>query len=286
MASPIRTPRLTARCGWLALTLGLLPAAALADASLPDLKDGREGLLRYASSVEPVTLEAQLLLPPGAAGRVPAVVLAHGSGGRGPGQDRWAAFFRELGYATLIIDYFGPRGIRRDSDFQPTPYADAIDALRLLVTHPRIDAQRVAIIGFSRGGHLAYEAANRGALAVGEPRYAAHVVLYPNCSALGLGAAGLSAPVLLLIGERDTLSPPAQCEILAERAREKQAQLTLKVYPGAYHAWDGQVSTDFYHRALRRTYRLEANAAVTAQSRADAAAFLRASFGKVAAGGP
>ncbi len=261
-----------------ALALFLMPAATLADSLLTDLKGGPEGLLRYPSSMEPVTLEGQLLFPREKTGRLPAVVLAHGSGGRGPGQDQWAEHLRELGYATFIIDYFGPRGVRWDSDFQPTPLTDAIDALRLLQTHPRVDAQRIAIIGFSRGAHLAYEAGNRGKLAAQEPRFAAHVALYPNCSVLGVGAAGLSAPVLMLIGELDELSPAAQCQALAERAREKGAKFTLKIYPGAYHAWDGSLSKNYYHRAIRRTYRIEANAAVTAQSRADVAAFLRSAF--------
>lgn len=267
--------------GCLALVSSAMPLQAVADTPAADRKDGADGLLRYPSSVERVTLEGQLLFPAEKTGRLPVVVLAHGSGGRGPGQDQWAEYLRELGYATFIIDYFGPRGIRWDSDFQPTPLTDAIDALRLLQTHPRVDAQRIAIVGFSRGAHLAYEAANRGKLMAQEPRYAAHVALYPNCSALGVDAAGLSAPVLMLIGERDELSPAAQCQALAERAREKGAKFTLKVYPGAYHAWDGRLSKNYYHRAIRRTYRIEANATVTAQSRADVAAFLLSSFDKV-----
>jgi dienelactone hydrolase len=271
----------------LALVSSGIPVLAVANPPHADLKDGAEGLLRYPSSVERIMLEGQLLFPAGTAGRVPVVVLAHGSGGRGPGQDRqdqWAEYLRELGYATFIIDYFGPRGVRWNSDFQPTPLTDAVDALRLLQTHPRIDTQRMAIIGFSRGAQLAYEAANRGKLAADEPRYAAHVALYPSCSALGVGAAGLSAPVLVLIGERDELSPVAQCEALAERAREKGAKFTLKVYPGAYHAWDGRLSENIYHRAIRRSYRIEANAAVTEQSRADVAAFLRSTFAAVEGG--
>lgn len=251
----------------------LLSFSALA-AEVSDLSGGQSGALLYRSSVESVTLEGELVFPESVAGKLPAIVIAHGSGGLDGRSRRWASFFQTQGMATLVIDYFGPRGVYANSSVQPIPVHDAMDALRLLATHPRIDAERIAIIGFSRGGHLAYESANNMALP-GTPRYAAHVALYPSCGVLGVSKFGLTAPVLLLVGANDDLVPAAQCEVLAERAGGRGAAVTLKVYDGAWHGWDGDYSGDFNHRALNRTYRLQPDAAVTAMSQADVMAFLQ-----------
>lgn len=243
-----------------------------------DLKDGRSGTLSYPSSVERISLEAELTFPESSAARVPAIVIAHGSGGLDWRSKRWARFFQTQGVATMVIDYFGPRGIYHNSSSQPMPLRDAMDALNLLATHPRIDPKRIAIIGFSRGGHLAYESANNMAPG-GGPAYAAHVALYPSCGMLGVSKMGLTAPVLILVGSLDELVPAAQCEILAERAADRGSKITVKVYEGGHHGWDGDWSGDFNHRALKVTYRIQADTGITTRSERDVMTFLRPLLG-------
>ena len=60
--------------------------------------------------------------------------------------------------------------------------ADAYAALRWLASEPRIDADRIAIIGFSYGAEVAHITAFesvRSALNPGPGRFAAHVPFYP-----------------------------------------------------------------------------------------------------------
>jgi len=231
------------------------------------------------SSVENVTLKAELVFPRQSAAQYPAMVVAHGSGGLDWRSRRWAQFFQEQAIATLVIDYFGPRGVFGNSKFQPIPQRDADDALHLLATHPRIDPKRFGIIGFSRGAHLAYEAANRGSTASDGVQFAAHVALYPSCDILGVGERGVSAPVLLLLGQLDTLVAHVQCELLAERARERGSQVTVIVYPGAYHGWDGDYTGDYFQLSIQRTYRLQVDESVTQRSRLDVIEFLKPLLG-------
>lgn len=61
---------------------------------------------------EPATLTAQLYTPKGP-GPFPALVLLHGCGGLGPNMFAWAEWLRAEGYAALVLDSFGGRGIRR-----------------------------------------------------------------------------------------------------------------------------------------------------------------------------
>jgi predicted dienelactone hydrolase len=46
-----------------------------------------------------VTIAAQLRFPQGASGRLPAVMLMHGSGGLNAGHELWAKHFNEMGVA-------------------------------------------------------------------------------------------------------------------------------------------------------------------------------------------
>lgn len=89
-----------------------------------------------------------------------------------------------------MVDSFTPRNVRETATDQarlPTAanVADALAALRLLATHPRIDPDRIGIIGFSKGGQVAlYTALEpfRRAVIDDDRRFAAHVALYPYCS--------------------------------------------------------------------------------------------------------
>ena len=62
--------------------------------------------------------------------------------------------------------------------------ADAYAALDMLARHPRIDADRIAIVGFSFGGEVAhltaFERRAHRVLAPGQRRFAAHVAYYPG----------------------------------------------------------------------------------------------------------
>ena len=47
---------------------------------------------------------------PSGKGPFPVVIISHGSGGLTPLQTRWAEYFNSLGYATISMDHYGPRG--------------------------------------------------------------------------------------------------------------------------------------------------------------------------------
>lgn len=254
--------------GFFALVVVALLAGCASGEKVTDLRNGNTGLLSYPSSVDNITLRGHLILPQNAAGRVPAMVVAHGSGGPGRREDEWSRFLAEHGIAAFRVDYFGPRNIHAQSKFQPVPHHDANDALSLLKTHPRIDPERIGIIGFSRGAAIALHAANTEG-------FAAHVGLYPVCGAVGIYNRVASAPALVLIGGRDELVPVFSCEVLVDSARRLGRQVDLKVYPTAYHAWDGDYSGVFYHVAINRSYRMEPDREITQLSRNDVLRFLR-----------
>lgn len=156
---------------------------------------------------------------------------------------------RKAGFATLTYDSFAARGTTGDTPqgspgYLPPGIADAYAALRFLRGEPRIDADRIAIIGFSYGGeiaHLAAFATLRAALNPGPGRFAAHVGFYPGVTfgVIAEPGAYTGAPVLMLLGEKDDNLPVTKFESYLDYARAAgtPAPIETVVYPGAYHGW-------------------------------------------------
>jgi dienelactone hydrolase len=178
------------------------------------------------------------------------VVVHTVAGYRDANEGAYAAELRQAGFATLTYDGFAARGstglelARSGPGLWSSGVADAYAALRLLADHPRIDASRIAIVGFSFGGevaHLAALAGLRAALDPGQARFAAHVAYYPAgvFGAIAEPAAYTGSPILMLLGEKDDNLPVAKVEsyLAYAKAAGSPAPIETVTYPGAYHAW-------------------------------------------------
>lgn len=243
----------------LALVLGLARAACAQDAPVADLADGRSGTVRFES----VTPSGYFQLARGqatnrtviwgtlrlasATDRTPAMVISHGSGGISQEREGgWAERLAAIGVASFIVDSFGPRNIRSTATDQAqlstaANVADALAALRLLATHPRIDPERIGVIGFSKGGQVALYTAlepYRRAVIADARRFAAHVALYPYCSDWQVSRNLTGAPLLFLLGGRDNYTPAQPCRDYADWFKAHGADAAVVVYPNAYHDFD------------------------------------------------
>jgi dienelactone hydrolase len=211
--------------------------------------DFRQLLTREAATGT-VTVRANLRFPEEAKDRYPAAIIVHTIAGYREANEGYAAAeLRKSGFATLTYDSFAARGttgfaMSGSPGYLPAGVADAYAALRLLTGEPRIDADRIAIVGFSFGGEVAHLAAFeqiRSALNPGPGRFAAHVAFYPagNFGAMAERGAYTGSPVLMLLGEKDDNLPVAKIEsyLAYTRAAGNPAPVEAVTYPGAYHAW-------------------------------------------------
>ena len=209
------------------------------------------GQLQRQTPAATVTVAANLSFPDEARDRYPAVVVVHSIAGYLENNEgRYAAELRQAGFATLTYDSFAARGstgvalARSGPGLWPSGVADAYAALRLLAADPRVDASRIAIIGFSYGGEVAHLTAFEGlraALDPGNARFAAHVAYYP-AGVFGVIAgrsAYTGAPVLMLLGGKDDNLPLAKVEgyLAYAKAAGFPAPIESVTYPDAYHAW-------------------------------------------------
>jgi len=211
--------------------------------SLPRSPDGS----RFVPG-DPVVLSGELGFPAGS-GPFPAMVIAHGCGGNGQVDAASARTLREWGYATFVIDSFGGRGLsevctnaRLLTGTQRIP--DAYGALRVLATHPRIDAGRFALMGFSHGGGLTLGAstvwAREAFASAGRPAFRAFFPFFPYCNTVYPERERISAPLRIHIGELDDWTPAASCIRLVETLKAAGQDAAIKVYPGAHHGFPAE----------------------------------------------
>lgn len=194
-----------------------------------------------------VTLTAELHLPTTSTGPVAAVVIISSSGGVLPYREEYyARRLRESGIAALVVDSFGPRGVRSTVDDQSKVTVfqmelDAFASLERLAADPRIDPKKIGIMGVSKGGIVSLNTAMAVREAWRGPsrhRFAAHVPIVPSCIEQQRTTRSTGAPMLLMLAEKDDYTPAAECLGYAERLRESRARLQVIVYPGAHHGWE------------------------------------------------
>jgi dienelactone hydrolase len=247
-------------------------------------------------SATPLQVGARLSLPTGVEGKVPAVVIAHGSGGVDSRGSYHAQALNEAGIATLELDMWSARGLSGGAEGRPgsvpETLPDAWGALKYLSAHPSIYASRIGIMGFSWGGVMSMLTATQKYAAQAEPgqRFAAHAPFYPVCWAYnhvpGYEFGALTgAPVLIQAGEADQYDNPDSCQKLVDSlAPADREHVSLIVYPGATHAWDRlepalQVNDPYSHTGQGGKVDLVPSPETAEKSRREAVDFFRKAFG-------
>lgn len=200
---------------------------------------------------ESVVLAGELRIPAAVAGeRLPAMVLVHGSGGILGFIDEWAQYFNGLGIATFTLDSFTGRGIISTENDQLqlgrlAMIMDAYRALDLLARHPRIDPEKIALMGFSRGGQaVLYSSLKRFQRAHGPVgrEFAAYIAFYPSCGTTFHDDGNVAdKPIRLFHGSADDYVPVAPCRSYVERLRRTGKDIQLTEYPNAHHGFDASM---------------------------------------------
>jgi len=225
--------------------------------------------VEFPSLDKDVTIQAVYFRPPGAAADkpVPLVVAAHGCGGmysespsRGDQLSErsiaWTDMLLADGYAVLWPDSFNSRGRRsvclaRRGEPSITPVTRSLDilgAVAFAASQPGIDRRRIALLGWSHGGSTTLATVNGKDLRIASffagsnapaPLVGA-VAFYPGCVvSLRKGGEWLpSMPLRIHTGELDDWTPSRSCVALGDEARPRGADMTVTVYPGAYHGFD------------------------------------------------
>jgi dienelactone hydrolase len=214
--------------------------------AIPTLTLSDANFLKGEANGMPATVGGQFRIAPGT-GRLPVAVLMHGSGGMGPNVEMWSEEFNAMRVSAFALDGFTGRGLVRTSNNQALLgrlnfILDIYRALDILAKHPRVDPERIVLMGFSRGGQAALYASlkrfhkmwNKSGV-----QFAAYIPFYPDCMTTYIGDTEIAdRPIRIFQGTADDYNPVAPCKAFVARLRAAGHDVELTEYPNVWHAFD------------------------------------------------
>jgi dienelactone hydrolase len=213
---------------------------------IPTLTLSDENFLKGNSFGMPTMISGTLRVAPGT-GRLPLVILVHGSGGIEENITRWEKVFASMGISTFAINSFAGRGIVSTVADQSqlgrlNMILDVYRSLAVLAANPRVDPGRIAVMGFSRGGQAALYASltrfqkmwNASGI---DP--AAYIALYAPCITTYIDDTQVSDhPIRIFHGRSDDWVEIAPCRAYAERLKGTAKDVQMTEFPNTWHAFD------------------------------------------------
>ncbi len=204
-----------------------------------------EQFLTGVKDGKPDVIAGELRIP--RQGKVPAMILVHGSAGIMYNVDSWSKELNKIGIATFVLDGFTGRGIvdvvtDQEQLGMLTMINDAYRVLELLAKHPRVDPSRIGIMGFSRGGLVALYASLKRFKrmhASSDIEFAAYVAFYTPCNITFIDDGEVSEkPIRLFHGLTDDYVPVGPCQEYVKRLQKAGRDVQLIEYSDAYHNFD------------------------------------------------
>jgi dienelactone hydrolase len=205
-----------------------------------------EQFLKGDAAGRPATISGALKTAQGS-GQLPLVIILHGSGGIEENAAVWERLFASLGISTFDIDSFTGRGIVSTVADQAqlgrlNMILDLYRSLAILAAHPRVDPNRIAVMGFSRGGQAAVYATLKRFQRMWNPSGidpAAYIALYAPCITTYIGDTEVTDhPIRIFHGRSDDWVEIAPCRAYFERLRVTSKDVQMIEYPNTWHAFD------------------------------------------------
>lgn len=179
----------------------------------------------------------------------PAVLVCHAWGGRSAFEEDKARRLAALGYVGAAVDVYGvgKRGSSKDenaalmgalTEKPATLRARLSAALAAVAEHPRVDAQRVGVIGYCFGGLCALLMARMGLPLAGAVSFHGLLKLGERLETKP------RAPMLILHGLDDPMAPPEDLAAFAAEMKQVGGDFELHAYPGVVHAFTNPAAND------------------------------------------
>jgi dienelactone hydrolase len=214
--------------------------------AIPSLTISDQQFLTGDANGKQVTVAGEFRIAQGS-GKLPVVVMMHGSSGVGASIEPWAHQFNAMGISTFVIDGFSGRGLTAVGPNQAllgrlNLIVDIYRSLEILARHPRVDPDRIVLMGFSRGGQAALYASldrfnklwNKSGV-----QFAGYIPFYPDCSTTYATDTDIAArPIRIFHGTPDDYNPVASCKAYVARLQAAGRDVVLTEYPDSQHGFD------------------------------------------------
>jgi len=220
--------------------------------ALPTQTLSGEAFLKGTDKGQAHWLGAELRIPQGQKAKFPAVVLMHGSGGVSGSMDLWVHALNQAGIATLVVDSFSGRGITSTVQDQTLLHSlammvDAYRALDVLAKHPRIDANKISVMGFSKGAVASvFSASTRfKALYGSSAKFASHIGLYTPCNTRFMGDTVVTgSPMRFFHGTSDDYVSVLPCRAFVAELQSKGVDISLTEFANTQHGYDSPLAPE------------------------------------------
>ena len=214
--------------------------------AIPSLTISDQQFLTGDSNGKQVTVAGEFRIAQGS-GKLPVVVMMHGSSGVSATSEAWEHQFNAMGISTFVIDGFSGRGLTAVGPNQAllgrlNLIVDIYRSLEILAKHPRVDPDRIVLMGFSRGGQATLYASldrfnrlwNKSGV-----QFAAYIPFYPDCSTAYQTDTEIAArPIRIFHGAPDDYNPVKSCKAFIERLKAAGRDVVLTEYPDSAHGFD------------------------------------------------
>ena len=194
----------------------------------------------------------ELYMPEGASAEnpVPAIIILPGSGGINAAREpAYAKLFNQMGIAAFVVDYYTPRGNADEQHYirkmlsttESDIIVDGFSALKLLASHPAINAQKIGVTGYSYGGMVTrflLDPRLKKIVAPDAPPFAVHMDFYGPCHQTLGEDATTGGAYLAIFGDSDNSVDPAACKAVQNVLRAHGTSVESHMLAGAGHAWE------------------------------------------------
>ncbi len=202
--------------------------------SANDLKDG-------LSSMSRTKVFGRLFLPQKINQKVPLVITVHPSMGFTPTD--YLEWFSDLGVAVFDTQPYLSRGVESQWFYKISEEAATIDtykALDVLSQDPRIDKDKIIILGWSYGGIVVNNAHQKFFIDKIQPenKFQAFISYYPFCPLVKNDIETSDKPLTIFIGKDDRMCPYELCLDYINIVKKSSPESKIHIFEDSYHRFD------------------------------------------------
>ena len=188
---------------------------------------------------------------PQGSGTFPALLVIHGSSGPiSSFVGDYGQQLANLGYVVFFVHYFDATGTEFASKpaiqtYFHTWLRTIADGVSFAEEHPKVDSQRIGLLGVSLGGYLSLSLASK------DSRISAVTSLMGGMPEDFISETQRMPPTLLLHGEADAMVPVSEAHKVQALLKRLRTPHEVKIYPGQGHSFRGMAQMDALTRTLR-----------------------------------
>jgi len=193
------------------------------------------------SGLDKTNVFGRLFLPENIEQKVPLVVTVHPS--MGFTQLDYFEWLSDLGVAVFDIQPYLSRGFENQWFYKVSEEAATIDAykaLDVLSKDPRIDKDKIILLGWSYGGIVANNAHQKFFIDKIKPEneFQAFISYYPFCSLVKQDIETSNKPLTIIIGKKDRMCPFELCQDYIDIVSKDSPGSKIYIFEDSYHRFD------------------------------------------------